>query len=59
MMPLRRASALVMLCKHTVEVTGNIVTKRWAATDGSSQGTSTTRYVCLPDTVDPRGTKTR
>jgi hypothetical protein len=41
--------------KQTAKTSGNVITKHWEAADGSSAGTTTTRYVCLPDTIDPRG----
>ena len=42
----------------TVEVLGNIVSTTWRGPDdGQITGTSSLRYVCLPDTIDPRGPK--
>jgi hypothetical protein len=54
---LSRPDAPTTGMKHTVKVSGNTITKHWEAADGTSQGTSTTRYVCLLDTMDPRGPK--
>jgi hypothetical protein len=41
----------------TVEVRGNYVTRAWNWPGMNTSGGSSVRYICLPDTIDPRGPK--
>jgi hypothetical protein len=45
--------------KDSVTTEGNYVTHQWEWPDKGTAGGHSIRYLCLPDTVDPRGPKSK